>query len=67
MIIYLCNNPFDISWISRTSIYCGIGITTLSPFLKSDCRCLVILVSESACVCCPDNVRLWHNIGIGYS
>jgi hypothetical protein len=36
----------------------GIGITTLSPFLRTVCRCFVILVSESACVCCPDDARL---------
>ena len=35
-----------------------IGITTLSPFLRTVCHCLVILVSESACVCCPDNESL---------
>ena len=36
----------------------GVGIATFSPFLRTVCRCLVILVSESAYVCCPDNARL---------
>jgi hypothetical protein len=58
MIIYLCNNTFDISWISRTSIYCRNWYNYIVTFLKNCLPLLSDLVSESSCVCCPDNARL---------